>query len=455
MSEIPDAPQTQTEPEFQEPPPKSASTTGTLGLDLTPIFLFIAVGLMVGRIVYQRTSDVGMNDGSRWNTVYYLLEHGTYEYKRDHGARWGHHRDRIEKLRSRGKIKPGEKLPPRFIPPFETCDMIAIEVKKSEGEAGQATKPAVTKPATTLPAATRPAETEKEYKYYSSKPPLLPTTIAGVVWLVQKVTGTTFRQNPWLIIRITLILVQVIPFVICFLLIRSHIYRFTDCVFVRNFCVAGAALATYLTPWSIVLNNHVIGAFSAMFALHAAIRIWYDGRREWYYFVIAGIFAGFTAAVELPAALFALLILAVLIVKDYKRALIFGLAFALLPIVVGLFTNYLAIGTVKPAYIQANKPGGYYYYPGSYWNAPTGTDALGDWKPAEPRWFYLMNMMVGHHGMFSLTPILIFSLIGLLLHFRRQERANLLLAFLVLALTAAMAAVYTIKTSNYGGTSQG
>jgi len=416
MSQVPENPAPQTEPDLEPVPAKPSLSTLLSNFDLTPIFIFIALGLVVGRIVQEKKPAYGHNDGSRWNTVYYLVEHGTYEMLPDHGADWGKHKDKIRRLKARGQIS-ADNLPPRFVGPFDTIDMVKV------GD-----------------------------KYYSSKPPLFPTVVAGVAWLLERVTCTDFRTNPWFITKATLILVQVVPFVICFLLIRSHIYRLTNCVYVRNLCVGAAALATYLTPWSAVLNNHVVGAFAAMLALHAAFKIWYDGRREWYWFVMAGIFAAFTATVELPAALFALALFVALTVKDWKRSLIFGLTAALIPVAGMLITNYLALGTVVPAYAQVDKSEGIYNYPGSYWNNPTGIDALGD---TEPRWFYAMNALVGHHGFFALTPIFILSLVGLAAHLRRGFENRRMLALFVLLLTGAMVVFYTFKTNNYGGACQG
>jgi hypothetical protein len=64
-------------------------------------------------------------------------------------------------------------------------------------------------------------------------------------------------------------------------------------------------------------------------------------------------------------------------------------------------------------------------------------------------------MLIGHHGFFSLTPVLILCLVGLIRNLKRQEGARPLLAGLTLFLTAAVAAVYGYKTNNYGGMCEG
>ena len=393
-------------PDDTLPGPEPALTPSPAPIDLTALFMVLTSGLLVGTILHHPTPNYGDNDASRWNTVYYLVEHGTYEFLPDHGTNW---------TRKKGKW-------PEEIGPLPTVDMIRIV----DGQGGD--------------------------HYYSSKPPLLPTCLAGVVWLIEKVTfGTAdFQHHPVTITRTTLILVQVIPLLVCMWLLRQHLYRCSESPFVRAFGMAVIAFGTYLTPWAVALNNHVIAACTAMFTLHAFVRIWYDGRREWYWFALAGFFAAFTAATELPAGLLAVILFIALLVKDRRRTLTAALPAALVPLAAALCTNYLATGSLLPAYLQIHKEGGWYDYPGSFWTNPRGIDALHD-----PKAVYLANMLIGHHGFFLLTPVLVLCLAGLIRHLCRADAPRRGLAAFTLLLTAAVVAVYTVKTNNYGGVTQG
>ncbi len=375
-------------------------------INLTALFLVLAGALMVGTILQQSGAAQGVNDGSRWNTVYYLVEHGTYEFLPDHGAWWG-------------RENPTE---PRYIPPFDTIDMVAIP-----DEAGQ-------------------------YHYSSSKPPFLPTVLAGIVWLIEKAAlgHADFRMHPWFIIRTTTVLAQVLPLLIAFWLLAKHVRRIGDSPFVHAFCLAAITMGTYMTAWSYTLNNHVIAAATAVFALHATIRIWYDGRREWYWFAIAGFFGAFTAATELPAGLLMLTILVLAFLKDRRRALAAALPAALIPAVAAIVTNVIATGRLMPAYTDVFKPGGWYDYPGSYWTEPKGIDAATD-----PGYVYVFNLLLGHHGLFSLMPVLLICLAAVVRQLVRKDSERRGLAVFTVLLTAAIVAVYTIKTNNYGGWCKG
>ena len=108
-----------------------------------------------------------------------------------------------------------------------------------------------------------------------------------------------------------------------------------------------------------------------------------------------------------------------------------------------LYTTYLSTGGLVPYYLYSNSD--YYRYEGSYWLHPTGIDAAN-----EPKWLYLFHLLLGHHGMLSLTPVFLISLTGMLHGWRRDwlQRMGLFLSLLMIGF-------YTVWTSNYGGACQG
>ena len=48
-----------------------------------------------------------------------------------------------------------------------------------------------------------------ELKFYSSKPPLLPTLVAGEYWLLKKLFGWSIVQERWQVVRVILLTVFV------------------------------------------------------------------------------------------------------------------------------------------------------------------------------------------------------------------------------------------------------
>lgn len=380
------------------------------GPTLTALFMLIGAGLIVGVIIYHAVGwqvgrelnkrgrlDYCPNDASRWNTVFFLVEKGSYQYSKEWNLWW------------QGK----EPKPPWDMGPFWSIDVVARKAKN-------------------------------DYEYYSSKPPLYPTLMAGFVLATQYVSAwlepavrsvleplvaesrranfpykVSFRETPFFMVPFTLIVFQVIPFMFFVWVIARQFHEMSGSAYVRDFCVATAALATYLTPWCITLNNHVLGGFFALFALHAAIRIWYDGRREWYWFAMAGFFSAFAHTFELPALALTAAVIAGATIKDWRRGLLVALPFALLPLAAEVVTNYYANGTWNIAYsgmgVYGPVKGGAYDYPGSHWLNAGGIDAL-----KEPYRIYVFHLLFGHHGFFLLTPILLVGLLGAGRHLRGQ-----------------------------------
>jgi hypothetical protein len=124
----------------------------------------------------------------------------------------------------------------------------------------------------------------------------------------------------------------------------------------------------------------------------------------------AGLFAGFTAVNELPAASFALALLLLLLFRAPARSLLLSVPAAAIPVAAALATNYLAIGQLRPAYSEFG--GRWYEYAGSHWKL---VDRGIDWAYlSESRAVYAFHVLVGHHGIFSLTPIFLLTLAGMI-----------------------------------------
>jgi hypothetical protein len=101
----------------------------------------------------------------------------------------------------------------------------------------------------------------------------------------------------------------------------------------------------------------------------------------------------------------------------------------------------------------------WYDYEGSYWSATGEKGPQGVDRGEESRLVYAIHCLFGHHGLFSLTPIWLFSVAGCWLLWRRQESELRGLAVLVVVLTLVVLAFYIVQRPladrNYGGVSTG
>jgi hypothetical protein len=248
--------------------------------------------------------------------------------------------------------------------------------------------------------------------YYSSKPTLLTTLLAGEYWLVKQITGATLAEQPGYVSRIMLVLTNVLPMAAALVVLAGLVDRYGTTDWGRIFAVATACFGTFLTTYSVTLNNHTVAALSLIVAIAVTLPIFADDRREWWRFAAAGLSFGFLAANELPALSILVFAVIALAWKSTPRSLLAFVPAAAAVAAAALITNYMAHGDWRTPYAHRSPGDNWYDYPGSYWlpEAVRGID-IGEPSPV----VYAFNCLIGHHGLFSLTPIWLLSAVGCLM----------------------------------------
>jgi hypothetical protein len=300
---------------------------------------------------------------------------------------------------------------------------------------------------------------------YSSKPPLFSTVMAVPYWLIWKLTGATLATAPYAIDRTLLVLFNVLPMAACFWLVAKLAERFGTTDWGRVFVVAAATFGTLLTAFAAAINNHIPAAACAAATLYAAVRIWCDGERRWSYFACAGFFGALTVAEELPALALAAAVGAALLWKSPRATLGAALPGALLVVVPFFATNWIAHQSLRPPYMhrsETDPDDNWYHYQyqrgtetkPSYWDNRQGIDA------GEPsRANYALHVLVGHHGVFSLSPVWCLSVLGVgLWLIRTGDRRLRDMAMLIAAVSVVVVGFYLLRPledRNYSGMSCG
>jgi hypothetical protein len=286
--------------------------------------------------------------------------------------------------------------------------------------------------------------------------------MAVVYWPIHHWTGATLADHPYEIGRAMLVLFVVVPLIVCWFFLARLVERFGTTDWGRIFVMAAATFGTFLTTFAVTINNHVLAAMCVTIAAYASIRIWFDGERRVRYFFVAGLFAALAVTNELPAASFAFVV-AVLVLWKSPRLTLLGFVPAAVLVAVPFFaTNWIAFQSWKLAYSHRAETGGWYDYEyerngrtiNSYWRNPVGVDR------GEPSWrVYAANVLVGHHGIFSLTPIWILSFVGMIAWMQRRHDPRLRgLAAGIAAITLVCLAFYLgqpLMNRNYGGVTSG
>ncbi|HIE97954.1 MAG TPA: hypothetical protein EYG03_12520 [Planctomycetes bacterium] len=291
------------------------------------------------------------NDRSRWCTVWSLVERGTYQI------------DEIDR-----------------VPRWSTIDKVRHRLADDE-----------------------------PWHFYSSKPPLFPTVVAGLYWIERHTLGYDLCEHTTYVSRLLLVFVNAIPFLLALLCLRRSLRQARVSDSARWIVLAAAGFGSMLIPFLTTLNNHTPAAICVMFCLAAMIRIRSAETPAALDFAIVGLTAALTCCLELPAALFGLLSFVLVVSHDWKKTARWYVPAAIIPLAAFFVTNWVCTGGIKPFYAYYGTEKYVYVHEGvpSYWSEPQGIDA-NDESPA----VYLFHCVLGHHGVLALTPVFVLTGIG-------------------------------------------
>jgi hypothetical protein len=258
-----------------------------------------------------------------------------------------------------------------------------------------------------------------------------------------------------------LVTLNVIPLMLFIAAMAWFAERLAVTDWARVFVVGMAAFGTFLSTFAVTLNNHIPAAVCATMALVAAYRIWRDDERRIGCFAVCGVFAAMTAACELPALSLLAALSAALLWKVPRETLLGFVPGAALVVVAFFGTNYAAVGSLRPPYMHRGEGDNWYEYEyelggrvrQSYWSDRQGIDQ-GEPSPA----MHALHVLVGHHGVFSLTPVWLLAIPGVWMLARRRDRREPALALLIAAISVICVVFFLARPlvdRNYGGMTSG
>ncbi len=468
------------------------------------VLIIIALAVAAGRIAVVTRDGVSAflsaNDRSRWCTVASLVERGSYA------------------IDAQEQATATSRFTNKTLRPWPTIDKV-----RHTGEDGQ-------------------------LHYYSSKPPLFPTMVAGVYAAVRALTGMTLTAEPMYMTRILLALVNLPLLALFYLATIDSIYRICRGDWARQIAVIAVCFGTMLLPFAITLNNHLPAAAATAAAMWIYVSSAEKLRESsgagqvsavspWCWFA-AGLAAAFAAANELPAL--SMTVFWCLLFFLLKRQSIMPFVAGAAVIAIGFFgTNWIAHHSLRPPYAHrgngpiiaqlqsqaetpdaatiaelkellqeqgliseptelsiaiSDEPGrwvvqadgqlfalldsresiarptsaatangspswqlalwdDWYEYPGTHWK-PENLSGVDRGEPS--RIAYFAQMMIGHHGIFSLHPIWLLVPVGLIGGLRFAEPAFRRLAMATLIASVVCILFYLSRPTidrNYGGVS--
>ena len=366
------------------------------------MLIVVAASVVAARIL-TAPGSFSVNDVSRWATVRALVDTGTYSIGRRYESFGRPHEDR-------GILSE---------PGWKTIDLVMHPNTR---------------------------------RFYSSKPPLLPTVLAGEYWVLREALGWTMENDRLAVSRTILLTINWAPFVLYLILFARMAERLGTTDWGRLFVFSAAAFGTFASGFLASLNNHTVAAAAALFAVYHCLRLHLDGDRRRWRFLLAGLFSGWAACNELPAGSLAVGVTFWLSRLSWRDTLRYALPAMLLPAAAYGYVQYEVFGSVLPTYGYT----AWYEFAGSYWLNPVGIDRADD-----PKTLYAFHLVAGHAGILSLTPVLLLGWIGMARGApRRNWRASEwtprgALHALTLGLTVVVLAFYVFRTNDYGGVTAG
>lgn len=276
---------------------------------------------------------------------------------------------------------------------------------------------------------------------YSNKPPLLALLGAGAYWMLQHGAGLSFATDEPAVVWSLTFLFAALPCALLAGLFDRSLRRLwgPHGVDRRALGLVTAALAagTILTSFATTFSNHVIAAALLFAGCEAA---WTGSG------LVAGIAVGLVAGIDtVPGLLFAAPLALALRDTAGRRGLVrYAAALALMTGVV-VAANLLVVGSpLFPKMI-----------PGAVDSSSRmGPSVAGVLLPSS--WWYPISALLGWHGFFSLSPVLLFGAAGMTLAIRRGPAPFPRAWTLALAAAAAvMIAGHALFVGSYGGWSYG
>jgi len=280
--------------------------------------------------------------------------------------------------------------------------------------------------------------------FYSDKPPLL-SLVSSPIYFVLFHVGITFSKHPrlayYLITLLTIGVLSSCGLTIFRKILIQHFDVSTEWADLTTFLTG---TGTLLWVFSSVFNNHIASAFLILMGYNYILR--FKENQKFSYAFYSAIFLSLAGSIDFTCFLFLPFGFLPFIRKSWKAGLLYGLAGSII-LSVYLFLNIHTSGSILPPPLNESL----WIYEGSSFSI-NDLSGLAEHKNFNKLGEYIFHMIIGNRGLFTLSPILVFSVIGLLIRrdfsgkLRLRPELNIFLIACILYIC-----LYLFRSVNYGG----
>jgi len=294
--------------------------------------------------------------------------------------------------------------------------------------------------------------------FYSDKPPLMTFVASGVYAVLHRGLGLTFDPQECDARAVTCYCFAFQcprPFDLTYYLITLVLVglpsALTLALFYRSTAWFGLSNAwaliltgvlgfgTLFLPYSLVLNNHVPTAACLFLGLYALIRSRAGAASSW--LALAGFITSLGCALDFNAAPFLILMFGVAVFYYRLRAWPFVLG-GIWPVLLTVALDVWMLGSILPPQLF---PQGYSYPGSTLYATPGGTHSSPDVLQ------YTFRMLVGDHGVFAFTPVLLWVIVAVVLVIRQRQHWAWLESVAVGVASLFVTVYILLSTDNFGG----
>ena len=280
--------------------------------------------------------------------------------------------------------------------------------------------------------------------FYSDKPPIL-SIYGSFFYALLKIVGISFSNQFGLTIFLMTILVVGVSTAI------GMVYFYKTLKFLEikenwiDVLLIIAGSGTLLLPYSSVFSNHVVSASLLMAGFYYLLRV----KESIRYSLLSGLLITLAGSIDVVAFIFVPFLAISFFKKPLKSKIVFSLACALV-LVIYFQLNFYTSGSLRPPSMNQSL----WEYPGSVFNR-TNLSGLADHSDFSALLNYAFHMIIGHRGLISYTPILVFSFFGFVKIFQNKEFKYREEHLLILLASSAYVLMYILRSNNYSGYSYG
>lgn len=290
--------------------------------------------------------------------------------------------------------------------------------------------------------------------FYSDKPIGLSLLASGFYFIIYHVFGLSFSNDLAIVVYLLNIILMVLPTII----MLFFFYRLLDNVNIKekyqHIVVLTLAFGTFVFPYSLVFNNHIVTANLCLIAFYFMVKMRDKELPNWNYYVI-GLLLGSAFSFDIVVGGVFLIIFSLGTIIDemkkrrIKNLIFFGLG-AILPIIILLGVNYYLAGDFLPMTMHPE----FWNYPGSDFSEEnlTGVTSHTSFSSIMT---YAFHSLLGYRGLFSYTPILLISLYYLIRVCTNTKHKFFKEGFMILTGIIITVLFYIVSSNNYGGYNYG